>query len=130
MTTTLYYTFRDENNKVILQDFPYSVGESLQDIIEYKFQDKYGKPYDEHNWYLEDEAESFVKDITNKWWENSFNTFELYHDIDFKDWLLNKYYDVALREAMSHVEYIDDYINDFDKYQMSLFDIKEDNKNE
>ena len=119
MTTTLYYTFRDE-----------SVGESLQDIIEYKFQDKYGKPYDEHNWYLEDGAESFVKDLTNKWWENSFNTFELYHDIDFKDWLLNKYYDVALREAMSHVEYIDDYINDFDKHQMSLFDFKEDNKNE
>lgn len=130
MTITLYYTFRDENNNIIVRDFPYRVSENLQDIIEYKFYEKFGKPYNELEGCLENNIESFVKDLSNKWWYNALDTFSIYNDMKFKEWLSNKYYESAFSEAKSHVYHIDDYINDFDKDQLSLFDFEEDNKNE
>lgn len=54
--------------------------ENLDDIIKYLFHQKYDKDYDELNWFLEENARSFVKDVEDKWLANKLDTSEMYKD--------------------------------------------------
>lgn len=125
MNKTLYYTFKDENGNSLVTDFPYTISENIQDIIEYKFSEKYNIDYNYTTWYLEEGAKEFVKDLEYKWWHNQLDTTELYSfDYKFVNWLKDKYYNEAYEEALNHCTYT---VNS-DYVQMSLFDFLEESK--
>ena len=100
MQITLYYDFDG------YVDYPYVIREDLQDIIEYKFEQKYNKKYSHRTWFLEDGASEFVKEVENDYLYNKIDVIELYSfDFDFKDWLKEKYINDALNEYI--MEYKD-----------------------
>ena len=68
-------------------DIEVPVTESFRDVLAYLFEKKYDKPYSELSWYLEEGAKDFVKDLEDKWLHNEIDTFTLYHDRDFLDFL-------------------------------------------
>ena len=61
------------------------------------FYKKYDKPYSDLSWYLEDGAKEFVKAIEDSWNANTFDSFTLYHDQDFLEYLA-KYWDGGFDE--------------------------------
>lgn len=83
--------------------FDYYVEEELKDIIKYLFLKKYHKAYRELGWWLEDGAKEFVKDIENKYYHNEFDSYELYHNYKFLDFLKELHSDDAMREFVSEV---------------------------
>jgi hypothetical protein len=96
MVKTIYYTFDSGENSVV--DYEYTVQESLQDVIEYKYYKKYDKPYHPLAWYLEDGAKEFVKEIEDAWLHNTLDMYAIYSDYDFYDWLKDKYEDDAFSD--------------------------------
>lgn len=97
MKKTLYYTFIfDSNYYDDYRDFPYSVDESLQDVIEYVYEKTYNKKYSPLSWYLTEGAKELVKSLETKWMHNELDMSEFYQDPHFYDWLKDKYYNVAL----------------------------------
>jgi hypothetical protein len=98
MQHELYYTVI-ENEYSSITNYSYYVEETLQDIIEFYYLQKYNKQYLELGWWLEDGAKDFVKNIEQQWWHNKINTVCLYADYDFIDFLKTKYYDDAVEQA-------------------------------
>ena len=86
----------DESEVIKCPEFPYFIEEDVNDVVEYLFEKKYGKEYD-NSWMLEDDALNFVIDIENKWFDNKI---DLYSDRDFYCWLVEKYANDALEYAM------------------------------
>lgn len=54
--------------------------EDLEDIKRYFYNKKYSKCYDNLNWYLEDGAIEYMKEIENNWMHNKIDTNEIYKD--------------------------------------------------
>ena len=77
--------------------FSVTIREDLQDVVSYLFYKKYRKPYSDLSWYLEDGAKEFVKSIEDSWNANTFDSFSLYHDRDFLEYLA-KYWDGGFDE--------------------------------
>ena len=73
------------------KDFNIKINPDLKDVIAYLFYKKYGKPYNELSWYLEDGAKEFVKGIEDSWNANTFDEFSLYHDHEFLGYLKKMY---------------------------------------
>lgn len=82
--------------------FDYMVEENLRDIISYLFENKYFKEYDESNYYLEPGAKEFVKDIEEKWYNNSIDPhdFYSYKNFGFLDFLRWRYAEEAFQEYL------------------------------
>lgn len=100
MKYPLYYPTLN-NQDYICYKYTYYVSENLQDIIEYLYKLTFHKDYGPLNWYLEDGAKEFVKQLEKDWWSNKLDTFTLYEDFHFKDWLTERYADEALKQAIS-----------------------------
>lgn len=64
-----------------------TVGENFDDVLAYLYQKKYNKEYNELSWYLEDGAKEFVYDLEDKWLHNDIDTFDIYHNEEFLDFL-------------------------------------------
>ena len=79
-------------------DFDLPIQEDIKDVIAYLFYKKYDKVYDEFSWYPEDGAKEFVKSIEDSWNDNTFDTFTLYHDTKFLDFLKWRYDDPEISE--------------------------------
>ena len=117
---TRYYeislTFK-YNNYSSTHDFIYPIEESLQDIIEYYFEQKYHKKYQELAWIVEDEVLEFVKDIENKWIQNKIDLFDLYvNNRDFKEFIQNKH----LEEFVKSIEH--KFIQEFEEKKEQSID--------
>lgn len=85
-----------------LYDYSYVVEEKLDDVVDYLFLKKYNKKYKKNlSWCLEEGAVEFVKDIENKWWHNELDTYELYQDSDFINYLKDVYLKDAAREYIT-----------------------------
>lgn len=83
-------------------EYTYTIDENLNDVIDYMFIQKYNRPYENNlGWYLEDGAKEFVKDIEDKWWHNKLDTYTLYHDYKFLDYLTEKYRDEAIKSSLN-----------------------------
>lgn len=104
--------------------FSITIDEDVKDIIAYLFYKKYDKPYNELSWYLEDGAKEFVKDIEDKWSSNTLDTFSLYQDREFLEFLSERYADEVTQEQMEEFleEYKDDVKDELD--DMEWVDIK------
>lgn len=66
---------------------------TLDLIIKYYFFKHYHKDYCILNYYLEDNAKEFVKDIEYKYWHNQIDEYALTHSYDFTDFLLERCHD-------------------------------------
>lgn len=77
----------------INKNYPYDflIEENLQDIIEYTYEKHFYKKYNYLNYYLEEGARKFIKDIEDSYWSNKLDTYELYNDYRFIEWLTAKY---------------------------------------
>lgn len=99
MTKSIYYEFLMDNDVFVTYD--YLVEDKLQDIIEYKYEQKFGKKYNELSWYLETGATKFVNEIEEEWFHNRIDTTKLYNmDFEFYEWLKNKYSDIAFNKCL------------------------------
>jgi len=98
------------------ESFTIAVDEDLQDIIAFLYYKKYEKPYNELSWYLEDGAKEFVKDIEDKWLHNTLDTFSLYQDPEFLEFLSDWYTDELTEEQLEDLmeEYKDDVMDEID----------------
>jgi hypothetical protein len=102
MKYKIYYTFYNEEFNDItvdINDYEFVVEDNLQDIVEYMYESKFNKKYNYLSWYLESGSREFIKDIHDKWWKNEIDTLSLYQNIDFKNWIKNRYYFKALNKA-------------------------------
>ena len=63
------------------------VQEDFKDILAYYFEKKYEVPYTETGWVIEKGAREFVRDLEDKWFHDEIDTFTLYHDRDFLNFL-------------------------------------------
>jgi hypothetical protein len=102
MKYKIYYTFYNEEFNDItvdINDYEFVVEDNLQDIVEYMYESKFNKKYNYLSWYLESGSREFIKDIHDKWWKNEIDTLSLYQNIDFKNWIKNRYYLKALNKA-------------------------------
>jgi hypothetical protein len=102
MKHKIYYTFYNEEFNDItvdINDYEFVVEDNLQDIVEYMYESKFNKKYNYLSWYLESGSREFIKDIHDKWWKNEIDTLSLYQNIDFKNWIKNRYYLKALNKA-------------------------------
>ena len=68
-------------------DIDVKVSENFKDVLAYLYKKRYEKEYDELSWYLEDGARDFYSDLENKWLHDEIDTFTLYHDNDFLEFL-------------------------------------------
>ena len=68
-------------------DVEIPIQEDFKDILAYYFEKKYEVPYTDTGWVIEKDAREFVKDLEDKWLHNEIDTFTLYHDRDFLDFL-------------------------------------------
>ena len=71
-------------------DLEIPIQEDFNDILSYYFEKKYEVPYTETSWVLEKGAREFVCDLEDKWLHNEIDTFALYHDRDFLNFLERK----------------------------------------
>jgi len=85
----------DEYNNIT-----YNLEENLEDIISYEFERKYSKPYNPLTYYLEPGAKEFIKFLENDYYNNHLDTFGLYHNFEFRDWLKDKYESTAHEKAL------------------------------
>jgi len=89
--------------------------ENFKDILAYYFEKKYEVPYTETSWVLEKDAREFVRDLENRWLNDEIDTFTLYHDESFlnflkhrnleNDWRENEQLDDAYRDFLSDCEW-------------------------
>ena len=77
--------------KHISGEYNLVIGEELQDVVEYMFEKEYNKVYNPLSWYLEEGAKEMVKEVESLWWNNALDTYPLYHDYDFLEFLKKKY---------------------------------------
>ena len=82
------------------ETFDICIDENLQDIIAFLYYKKYDKPYNELSWYLEEGAREFVKDIEDQWLHNTLDTFSLYKDEEFLEFLSECYTDELDEEQL------------------------------
>lgn len=83
MVYNLNYKFEGE-------DFTLYVSEFWQDVIDYMML-QYDRAYPDLAGLQKDKREAYYKSIEKSWWKNTFDSFKLYHDIDFLDWLSDRY---------------------------------------
>ena len=89
-----YKLHSDEFEEDGLEDYyNYSVDLSCQDVVEYKYKEKYGKDYNPLSWYLEDGAREFVKGIEDAWLKNEIDEYAMLQDLTLRDFLKEKYQD-------------------------------------
>lgn len=75
---------------------------TLDLIIKYYFYKKYHKDFEELNYYLEENAKKFVKDLEYKWSHNLLDEYSLINSIDLKRFILEKCYkDIHFEEQYS-----------------------------
>lgn len=67
------------------------VDDSVQDIVEYEFKRKYGKPFGITNYHLEPGAKDLVKGIESMWEKNSIDLLRYYHDLGFVSFFIEKH---------------------------------------
>ena len=85
-------------------DMAIPITEDFKDILAYLFEKRFEVPYTETGWLIEPGAREFVNDLENKWLHNEIDTFELYHDSDFLEFLSkhsNATIDEELEDAYS-----------------------------
>lgn len=70
-----------------------NVDENLKDIVAFLFYKKYDKYYNELSWYLEPGAKEFVNELEQAWLNDAIDTFELYHNPEFLDFLSDNFPD-------------------------------------
>ena len=63
----------------------------LEYLIPYLYEQHFGVPYKELGWWLEDGAQEFVKDVEDKWWNNTLEIDSLQHSDKFVEYLVNNY---------------------------------------
>ena len=88
----------------------YTFSEDLDDVISFLYQEKFGKAYNELDWYLEPGAKEFIKDIEEKWLKNQIDGYEIVKNPNFKKWVIdnrlnNDLIDEALKELKSDVSW-------------------------
>ena len=86
-------------------DIEVPVQENFKDILAYYFEKKYEVPYSETSWVIEKDARGFVRDLEDKWLHNEIDTFTLYHDSEFLEFLNNRGIDDS-------DNYVDDVVED------------------
>lgn len=102
MIHTLHYNFefREPFFDDCFFDYDFGVDETIEDIVSYLFEKKYGKPYNKLSYHLEKGATKFVSDLETKWLQNKLDTFKLYKSNGgFINWLKEKYYADARAEC-------------------------------
>ena len=97
----------------------YVIDATLQDIVEYLFEQEYHKKYNELSWYLEDNAKEFVRDIEDKWMHNQIDEYALSNDPSFKRYLIKKYKDEIERDCYRKV--------DIEEYKKQMLEFIENN---
>lgn len=90
-----------------LRYFTVSVDENLKDIIAFLFYKKYDKYYNDLSWYLEPGAREFVNELEQAWLADALDTFELYHNPEFLDFLSDNFPDNFSQEEL------DDFLDQF-----------------
>lgn len=115
MKHVLYFTIDDYYDEYHIKEYEYEyiVDIGLEDVKEYYYEKKFNKPFDEMSYRLDAECKEFVKDIEEKWLKNKVDELALILDYKFINWLKEKYYPLALREAAKNVieEEIDEEID-------------------
>lgn len=54
--------------------------EDIEDIKKFMFFKKYNKHYNDMNWYLEEGAKEFIKQVEDDWLANKLDTDAIYKD--------------------------------------------------
>ena len=68
-------------------DVSVTFSEDFKDVLAYLFQKEYGVYYNDTTWLLEPNAKEFVKDLEDKWLRDEIDTYTLYHDDDFLEFM-------------------------------------------
>lgn len=109
-------------------NYTYYVQESIQDIIEYLYEEEYHMPYFQTSWFLEEGAREFVKNIETLWNTNNLDPASLYSgDGKFMSWLATKYEEHAKIQFFDEHSMQDYYGKEKNEEElMSMFEDKED----
>ena len=93
-----------------------TVDDDLDTLLPYLFYRKYGKEYNELSWYLEDGAKEFVADVEDKWLHNTLDTYAIFNEPEFFDYIVNQSDDPVLDKALDKIyERVRDDLEDLDE---------------
>lgn len=96
------------------KDYELPIQENLDDVKAYLFFKKYGKCYNELSWALEPGAREFVKEIEDSWNANTFDSFSLYHDQEFMEFIRDVIYDDYELTEEQLEDLVEEYKEDID----------------
>ena len=77
----------DDDYDTAIGTVHYTVTEDIKDIVPWLYEQHFGVPYRELGWWLEPGAKEFVKKIEDDYWHNRLDTYPIYHDYHFFEWL-------------------------------------------
>ena len=63
------------------------IEENFDTIKAYLFEKRYEVPYTDTTWLIEKDAREFMRDLEDKWNHNEIDTFSLYRDEDFLEFV-------------------------------------------
>lgn len=86
--------------------------ENFDTIKAYLFEKRFDVPYKELSWVLEKGAREFIRDLEDKWNHNEIDTYSLYHDEDFLEFVKNHELEELEYDEEDFLEAFEDFYND------------------
>lgn len=104
-----YFGFVSDSIEGMFGECDTFIEEDINDIVEYLVSNRFGK----HNLFAllmsKSEEYQYAKNIMKDYLDNKIDTFSLYHDINFQEYLREKYLmNVLETYAYAYEDYIDD----------------------
>ena len=99
----------DEIYAVLCEADEYQVTEDIEDILEYLIKQKFYQDYSRDTVVYDSNIKDYIKEMNDLWFNNKLDTFKLYTDSKFIEFLKDKYrseYEDYLEcEVYEHVDF-------------------------
>lgn len=107
MAYTLHYDFQEYvgDGELWAVNYQYPVQESIDDIMHYLYEKKFGRDFAEISWYLEPGAKEAMGEWEQAYLKDEIKFYDYYSSLnyEFTDWLIDEYRDAALAECLDKI---------------------------
>lgn len=104
MAYTLHYDFQEYvvDGELWAVDYQYPVQESIDDIMHYLYEKKFGRDFAEISWYLEPGAKEAMGEWEQAYLKDEIKFYDYYSSLnyEFTDWLHDAHKSDALSECL------------------------------
>lgn len=104
MAYTLHYDFQEYvgDGELWAVDYQYPVQESIDDIMHYLYEKKFGRDFAEISWYLEPGAKEAMREWEQAYLKDEIKFYDYYSSLnyEFTDWLHDYHKPDAISECL------------------------------